>query len=956
MTPDMSATPDLADHSVNGWSGEYVDSMYQQWLTDPDSVTPDWQRFFQGFELGYRPSITSETVEAGAAASAVDTEALTKQSKVEQLIYEYRDIGHFAADLDPLGTRRPFPEDLTLASFGLTEADLDRYFNPAMFPLPNPSRLRDIIAALEETYCRRVGVEYMHIQDKAKRRWLQERMEPVRNKPKFTRKQKMRVLRDLIEADGFENFLDIRYKGKKRFGLEGGETLIPILSEITDSGPLYGIKEFVLSMAHRGRLNVLVNILQKTYDQIFTEFEEAWVEDYLEGGGDVKYHRGYSTDLTTSSGEIVHLSLGANPSHLEFGHSVQLGRTRAKQRLRDDTERKQVVPILIHGDAAFPGQGIVAECFNMMNLTGYTVGGAIHIVINNQVGFTTNPSDTFSGKYCTDVAKIVDAPIFHVNGDDPEAAVFIAQLALAWRQTFKTDVVIDLWCYRKYGHNEGDDPTYTQPLMYKRIREHTPVLQKYARQLIDEGIISESEFQKLYDDLRNEMDTAQTRSKKQPVDPIIDPFRFQWVGLTEKYNPAPVDTAVPKAMLEQVANALGTMPEGFSPHRNITKLLRNRRESIQSNNKLDWGTAEMLAYGTLLLEGHAVRLTGQDVERGTFSHRHAVIIDQVTGDEYVALNHISPDQARFCIHNSPLTENGVLGFEYGYSLADPRMLIIWEAQFGDFANGAQVFFDQFIASAEAKWQRHSGLVCLLPHGYEGQGPEHSSARLERFLQLCADNNIQVVYPTTPAQIFHLLRRQMKRNFRKPLIVMSPKSLLRHPLAVSTVEELTNDRFHRVLDDPSITKPEKIKRVLLCTGKVYYDLVMHRKETNRDDVAVIRIEQLYPFPESRIAEVLKRYTKADEFIWVQEEPKNMGAYRFVQALLRERLNLDPPYIGREMRPTPAVASEKMHKQEQNKILIEALGLTSEANGTKNAKSAGQKSPATSRPAPVGERSA
>ena len=927
--------PQASGLSVNGWNPQYVDALYEQWQADPESVEPQWRYFFAGFDLGYRPAASADSAgqpqlaSRGSRALAAGT-LPSKQSLVDSLIYHYRDIGHLAADLDPLGTRRPFPEDLTLQSFGLSESDVDQLFDPGTLPLDDPSPLRAILAHLDETYCRHIGAEYMHIQDRAKVLWLQQRMEPVKNKPEFSAEEKMRVLRELIEADGFENFLATRYVSKKRFGLEGGESLIPMLNEIVDSGPNRDVKEFVFGMAHRGRLNVLVNILHKTYDQIFTEFEEAWVEDFVEGGGDVKYHRGFSSGHVTSSGEKIRLSLGANPSHLEFGHSVQLGRTRAKQRLRVDADRRQVVPIFIHGDAAFPGQGVVAEMFNMMNLDGYTVGGTIHVVINNQVGFTTNPQDTFSGKYCTDIAKFVEAPVFHVNGDDPEACVFVAKLALEWRQRFKCDVVIDLWCYRKYGHNEGDEPTFTQPQMYERIRRQTPVLQKYAQQLIGQRIISEAEFRKLYDDLRTELDTAQTRSKTQPVDPIVDPFRLQWVGLTEKYSSTPVDTSAPRELLSKVSHALGRVPEGFTAHKKLQKLLEYRGSAIDQDLPLDWAMGELLAYGTLLQEGHAVRLTGQDVERGTFSHRHAVLFDQNTGEGFTALNQIDEKQARFCIHNSPLTESACVGFEYGYSLADPRMLILWEAQFGDFANGAQVIFDQFIASAEAKWQRHSGLVCLLPHGYEGAGPEHSSARLERFLQLCADNNMQVAYPTTPAQIFHLLRRQMKRNFRKPLIIMSPKVLLRHPKAVSAVRDLTSDRFHRVLDDSTVKDPSAITRVILCSGKIYYDLLAFRDEqVKRNDVALIRIEQLYPFPESAVAETLSRYPAVAEMLWVQEEPRNMGAYRFVEAMLRERLEIELQYVGREMKPTPAVASEKMHKQEQEKILIAALGLPSGA---------------------------
>ena len=951
--------PASAPLSVNGWNGDYIMAMYEQWAADPHSLDPQWQQFFTGFDLANRimPDEGNRGATAAPSPSAAGAINYPKQSNVDALIYEYRDVGHLAADLDPLGTRRELPADLRLESFELSDADLDHVFDPGTVPLPGPSRLRDIIEFLTQTYCGTIGAEYMHLQDREKVAWLQQKMEPLRNRPQFSQQQRQRILQSLVEADGFENFLDTRYKGKKRFGLEGGETLIPMLHTIVESGPALGANEFVFSMAHRGRLNVLVNILQKTYDQIFTEFEEAWVEDFVEGGGDVKYHRGYSSDLTLPSGDKVHLSLGANPSHLEFGHSVQVGRTRAKQRLRGDLERKQVVPILIHGDAAFPGQGIVAELFNMMNLDGYRVGGSIHLIINNQVGFTTDQKDLFSGRYCTDIAKFVEAPIFHVNLDDPEGCAFIAHIALEWRQRFQSDIVIDLWCYRKYGHNEGDDPTLTQPQMYERVRARQPVLQKYAKLLIADGVIGEAEYKSLYEEVRIDMDSAQSRAKAQPVDPIIDPFRLQWVGLTEKYSSTQPNTAASREAIERVAKSLGSVPEGFAPHKTVAKLLQYRAESVAKDEDLNWAMGELLAYGTLLLEGHAVRVTGQDVERGTFAHRHAVVFDQHTGAPHIALNALSETQAKFCIHNSPLTENACVGFEYGYSMADPRMLIVWEAQFGDFANGAQVIFDQFIASAEAKWQRFSGLVLFLPHGYEGQGPEHSSARLERFLQLCADNNMQVVYPTTPAQMFHVLRRQMKRNFRKPLIVMTPKSLLRLPAAVSRVSDLTEGQFRRVLDDPRRPDPDKVHRILLCSGKIFFDLDAHRESTKRHDVAIIRLEQLYPFPEQRLKETLDRYGAIDEVVWVQEEPRNMGAYRFAQAAMKERLDIDISYVGRDSKPSPAVASEKMHKQEQEKILISAVGL---AGGAGNNSSRPNRTPVRARlksqPHPVGKSGA
>ena len=913
-----------AEGSVNGWNAQYIEAMYERWSARAESVEPQWRQFFAGFDLGARQITEDQAALPAARTEGVDL-AQTKQGHVDDLIYAYRDTGHLAAALDPLGTERPAPDSLKLQAHELSESDLDGQFDPCDLPLENPTKLRDIVQLLDDTYCRHVGVEFMHIQDPQQRHWLAQRMETVRNRPTIDRDQKMHILGELGEADAFETFLHTRYTAKKRFGLDGSESLIPLLDELIEQGPANNVKEFTFGMAHRGRLNVLVNILHKTYDQIFTEFAEAWTEDFLRGGGDVKYHRGYSSDHVTVSGETVRLTLSPNPSHLEFVGPVVLGRARAKQRIRHDTKREQCVPILLHGDASFPGQGVVAECLNMVDLDGYTVGGAIHVVINNQIGFTTNPRDAHSGTYCTDIAKMTEAPIFHVNGDDPEACVFVAKLALEYRQAFKNDVVIDLWCYREFGHNEGDEPTFTQPLLYARIKKQPPVLRTYAQQLIGEGVISEQAFDELYEKLKAQLDEAQTRSAEKPVGSTVAAFSSVWADLTEKYSSDPVETGAPREQLQAVAHALGTVPDDFTAHRKLKKLLENRRQAIEKDQLLDWAMGELLAYGTLLLDGHAVRLTGQDVERGTFSHRHAVLFDQITGQGYDALNHLQPDQARFCIHNSPLSEAACVGFEYGYSLGDPQMLVIWEAQFGDFANGAQVIFDQFLASAEAKWNRYSGLTLFLPHGYEGQGPEHSSARPERFLQLCANNNMQVVYPTSPAQMFHLLRRQMKRSFRKPLIVLTPKSLLRHPKVVSTVDQFVTGRFELVLDDPHVGDPSKIKRLLLCSGKVYYDLVAHREKIERDDVAVVRIEQLYPLPERELAEIIQRYANVHETVWVQEEPKNMGAYRFLKTTLWERIDLDLAYVGRDESASPAVASMKMHNQEQEKIMINAVGL-------------------------------
>lgn len=920
------------DMSVNGWNAEFIETQYQRWTADPGSVDEPWRQFFQGFDLGVRaagerPAPDAAGIGGGRLAGSSIDVAHTKQGRVDSLIYHYRDIGHLAAQLDPLGVERPFPEQLTLESFGLTDADLEEYFDPGHLPIDNPSRLKDIIRVLEDTYCRVIGVEYMHIQDREQRRWLQKRMETVRNRPAVEKEHKVRFLRSLLKATALEVFLDTRYKGKKWFSLSGGESLIPMLDEIVELGPLNGVEEYTLGMAHRGRASVLVNIFNRSYDQLFTDFEETWVEDYVEGGGDVKYHRGYSCDRVTSTGHSVHLTMASNPSHLEFVNPVVLGRCRAKQRLRrNEAQRDKVVPILMHGDAAFAGQGIVAECFNMMSLRGYTVGGTIHIVINNQLGFTTDPEDGRSGRYCTDVAKMVEAPIFHVNGDDPEACAFVARLALEYRQTFHNDVVIDLWCYRKYGHNEADEPAFTQPLMYERIEKKIPVAEVYAERLAKEGVMSRAESDALREEMRAEMDVAQTRTKEKPVDPAVDPFSGIWSGLTNAYSHEPAPTAAPLESLRQVGAALGAVPEGFNPHRKLAKLLQQRGAAVAEDAPLDWAMGELLAYGTLLLEGHAVRLTGQDVERGTFSHRHAVLTDTRTGRQHTPLNAIAPNQAKFCIHNSPLSEQSCVGYEYGYSLADPKMLIIWEAQFGDFANGAQVMIDQFIASAEFKWQRHSGLVLLLPHGCEGQGPEHSSARLERFLQLCADNNMQVAQPTTPAQIFHLLRRQLKRPFRKPLIVMTPKSMLRHKEAVSPVRELVSGRFHEVLDDPSISRPADVTRLILCSGKIYYELKAERETAGRSDVALVRLEQVYPFPAQVLRDILARYRNAREVLWVQEETKNGGAYRFIEAALREELNVSVGYVGRDASPSPAVGSSKMHAEEQADILARALAPT------------------------------
>jgi len=939
-----SASPlRAAPSAINGQQIEYIEELYELWKQDPDSVDAAWRTFFNGFDLGFARYATDAGAAAGTgrraqeavsgATPGADTAAARgSQSKVDSLIYNYRDLGHLAAELDPLGTERPFPEQLTLESFGLSDADLHRSFDPGSLPLENPAPLSQIVSLLEETFCRNIGVEFMHLPDRDRRRWLGKRMEAVRNRPEWTPEQRQYLLRRLIAADSFETFFEKRYVGHKRFGLGGGESLIVILDQMLELSPALGIREFALGMAHRGRLNVLANILHKRFEQILTEFEDAWVDGFVEGGGDVKYHRGHSSDHVTAGGHKVHLTLAPNPSHLAFVTAVVQGRCRAKQRLHGDSEgRAQVVPIIMHGDAAFAGQGVIAECLNMAGLDGYEVGGTVHIIINNQLGFTTNPSDLFSGRYCTDIAKTADAPIFHVNGDDPEACAWVARLALEYRQTFKSDVVIDMWCYRRNGHNESDEPSFTQPLMYQAIRKQPPVARKYRAQLEQQGVITPADFERLHEDFQKEMDEAQTRTREKPVDPSVIPFQAQWSGLVSEYHEATVETGVPKSTLEHIASVIGTAPEHITPHKTVAKLLKGRAE-LGGDAGVDWALGEALAFGSLLMEGHPIRLSGQDVERGTFSHRHAVVNCQESGASYLPLNHLSQEQGRICIHNSPLTEAACVGYEYGYSLADPRMLILWEAQFGDFANGAQVFIDQFVATAEPKWQRASGLTLLLPHGYEGQGPEHSSARLERYLQLCANGNMQVVCPTTAAQIFHLLRRQLKRNFRKPLVVMTPKSMLRSPRSASPIEHFVTGSFQRMIPDEK-ADATVVTRLVFCTGKISHELRDRRDSAGAKHVAVTRVEQLHPFPEDLVSAELARFPKA-EVVWVQEEPRNMGAYAYVRSLFLDRLGRDLPFIGRADAASPAVGSPKMHAQQQERIIATAVGAGSLKDGSIN----------------------
>jgi 2-oxoglutarate dehydrogenase E1 component len=926
-------------------NGELTDEMFRRWRDNPESVDPTWQAFFAGMQFAGK-------LDGVPTAVAATPDALRLQTGAVRLVFWYRQAGHLQAQTDPLATEPPPPcPFLALDRFGLSDADLDKTVDGSMyFGINGPVRLGELLEALKETYCRTIGVEYMHIDSDDIRRWLVSRMEPVRNRHPLPLRQKYRILITLHQAELFEKFLHTKYVGQKRFSLEGGETLIPILDAVVQKGPALGVKEFVIGMAHRGRLNVLANTLNKPFEELFSEFEDNYLPQTThDGDGDVKYHLGFSADVETADGQPVHLSLAPNPSHLEIVNPVVEGRVRAKQRLHNDTERSAGVPVLIHGDAAFAGQGVVMETFNLMNLAGYRTGGTVHVVVNNQIGFTTNPRDARSTQYCTDIAKFVQAPIFHVNAEDPEACVAVAQLALEFRQRFKRDVVIDMVCYRKWGHNEGDNPAYTQPLQSKVIEKKPPISQVYAKQLAEQahgdGVaahVSEAigkEFDEKLDEALQTADTAAEEYRKRLEQAHaevkartkggaarkrgMEGFSGRWKAFTNRYSHEPVPTGVPEKVLDRIADAIGTFPEGFTPHPNLAKILQARRDNIRNRKGVDWGTGETLAFGSLVMEGTPVRLSGQDSRRGTFTQRHAVVVDFNTGTEYFPLANLDPKQAPFDVYDSSLSEVAVLGFEFGYSLDDPGSLVMWEAQFGDFTNGAQVIIDQFLTSAESKWNRSSGLVLLLPHAYEGQGPEHSSARLERFLQMSAEDNIQVVYPTTPAQYFHLLRRQVKRNFRKPLVVMTPKSLLRLPAATSPVSEFVAGHFREVLDDAT-ANPDLVTRVLLCSGKVYYDLAKRRDELKTQAVAVVRLEQFYPWPETQLAAVFGRYRRCREWVWVQEESQNMGGWSFAEPRLRA-MGFPFEYVGRDASASPATGSHHVHEREQELLTTGAFAV-------------------------------
>jgi 2-oxoglutarate dehydrogenase E1 component len=894
-----------------GLNLNFLDAQYQSYKQDPKSVSREWRVFFYGFEIA----------DQRGGMDADDPHG-PQSVQVAELIQRYRDLGHLLACLDPLSACPTTHPLLELDAFGLSSEDLSKRFSTPQFSFASECTLQEIIQILKQTYCRSTGVEYMHLQDPDERRWLQDQMEPVRNSPQPEAALQRRILGKLIQAAALEQFLNKKYQAVTRFSLEGGDALIPMLDVLFEHLAQFGAQEVIVGMAHRGRLNVQANLLQKPAEEIFAEFETCYDAEHLIGDGDVKYHNGYLADIDLPDSGALRAFLVNNPSHLEAVNPVVEGVVRARQELCDDRDRRRVVPLLLHGDAAFAGQGIVAETLNMSQLAGYTTGGTIHVVINNQIGYTTLPEDARSTRYSTDIAKMLMVPIFHVHGENPEALVHVAHLAAAYRTQFNKDVVIDLVCYRRYGHNEGDEPYFTQPLMYERIKSRPSAYQLYAQQLLDAGIIDAhtaerqmtAELEKLDDAYRQVHDSSCLFPQPK--------FFEEMAVFTHPYSLTPVDTQVPADRLTSLAAKLNQVPPEFTPHNKIKMLLRRRMQSIEKNKGIDWANAEALAFASLLVEGLPIRLSGQDCGRGTFSQRHSVLFDRHNAEPYVPLNNLDSKQARYDVFNSLLAEAGVLGFDYGYAMAHPMGLTIWEAQFGDFVNNAQGIIDLFIASGETKWQCRNGLTLLLPHGWEGLGPEHSSARLERFLQLCADDNIQVCNLTTPAQYFHLLRRQAKAQYRKPLVVMTPKSLLRHPKAVSSLTDLSDGSFHPVLDDPSA--PHKATKVLICSGKIYYQLLHRCHETECKHIALIRLEQFYPFPEKEIQIALQTYPDAESWVWVQEEPENMGGWQFVRTRLHAVIDQAPAYVGRPAAASPASGFPNIYRQKQSAISDQAVG--------------------------------
>ena len=958
----------------------FVEQLYYQFAEDPESVEPAWREYFQS--LGAPPEAPPEDFrrsyfggargktrvvpngtatnghgavptavprdESGqvvaalvaAAAPLIKKTSSVSAERVQRLVEAYREMGHLSADLDPLGlVKRNAGASLAIGEFGLVEADLGNVFSSENVAGPDRTTLADLLSLLQETYCRHIGVELAHLHDVELRTWLLHRMESTRNRLDLSTSERRRLLEKVIDAEVFEQFLHTKFLGKKRFSLEGGESVIPLVDRLVERAAKQGVSEIVIGMAHRGRLNVLANVMEKPAAQIFAEFIDKESSADGPNGGDVKYHLGYSVDRTfgaNGTSHRVHLSLAFNPSHLEFVNTVVQGRVRAKQDRTGDGERSRCLPILIHGEAAFAGQGVVAEALNMSELDGYRVGGTVHVVINNQIGFTTAPKSGYSTTYATDVARMLQIPIFHVNAEDPEAIAQVVDLAVDFRQRFHRDVIIEVWCYRKWGHNEGDEPEFTQPVMYRTIRGkgsiRAPFLKAFAeRPALDGGSVSEADADEMAAARRKalEAELLVATELESPVKPSTLTGAWSRVKAGSEAEAPQVPTAISTETLKALAQALTQAPSGFTVHPKLT-VLKDRAAMAAGEKLANWGMGEALAFGSLLAQGIRVRLSGQDVRRGTFSHRHSVLIDYETGAEYAPLAHVGEStgtrQGMFEVRDSPLSEAGVLGFDYGYSLDMPDGLTIWEAQFGDFVNSAQVIVDQFIVSSEAKWRRVSGLVMLLPHGMEGQGPEHSSGRLERFLNMAVNDNIQVCNLTTPAQLFHALRRQVLRPYRKPLIIMSPKSLLRHPMATSPITDFTEGEFQYILRDPATVAPSSIKRILLCTGKVYYDLMAAREGEGHHDTAIIRVEQLYPLRKSALLDIIKMYPKGTPVVWVQEEPKNMGAWPYMNRELPGLLLGISPWscVTRPLSASPAVGSEKRHKLEQSKLIDEAFG--------------------------------
>ena len=914
---------------LNGQNIAFLEDVFEQYQEDPNSVSPEWQTYFANLASD---SSSEHNNAITISTAGMDAQMATKQGSVSRLISTYRAMGHKLAEIDPINEmEQQDASELELSYHGLSDADLNTVFSTGPLRAPERLPLRDILALLKRSYCGSIGYEYGHISSAEQRRWIRTRLEQEIDFQPFDAQQKKHILNRLTAAEGMERYLHTKYVGQKRFSLEGGESLIPMLDQIIQQGGKDGVKEVVIGMAHRGRLNVLVNTLGKMPQNLFSEFEGKHKIDEFAGSGDVKYHQGFSSDIQTAGG-AVHISLAFNPSHLEIVSPVVEGSVRARQERRDDRLGSTVLPISIHGDAAFSGQGVVMETFQMTGCRGYRTGGTVHIVINNQIGFTTShPQDTRATPYCTEIAKMVGAPIFHVNGDDPEAVVFATQIALDFRNKFHKNVVIDLVCYRRHGHNESDEPSVTQPMMYKNIKALDTTRRIYAQKLIEQGTITEEEEKQLVADYRAAM-VAGDRVVPEFVKAQQGDHTINWSPYFNIHWTHKTDTKIDKARLDHLAERLLDIPDDIVPHARIKKILQDRQKMKDGELALDWGMAENLAYATLLDENYSIRISGQDSGRGTFFHRHAAIHNTVEKETYLPLRNIKPEQPDFLVINSLLSEEAVLAFEYGYSCSDPKKLVIWEAQFGDFANGAQVVMDQFISSGETKWGRLSGLVMFLPHGYEGQGPEHSSARLERYLQLCAQHNMQVIYPSTPAQMYHMLRRQMLRPYRKPLVVMTPKSLLRHKLSTSSLEDLYDGEFQTVIPEVDKLTNKSVKRVVFCTGKVYYDLLEKRREEKIKDIAICRVEQLYPFPRDQVVKEIKRYSNAHEVVWCQEEPKNQGAWYQIMHHLKACISDDDTllYAGRDASASPAAGYLAIHREQQETLVNAALSALEESD--------------------------